>query len=112
MNFDSFGWAELISLSAVIISFVTICVSTFSKSKINTQNDQRMLDKLDNLSGMVKETNDAVKSINKKIDDHSERLAHLEAEMDNAFVRIKRVELTQDNCQACRVSSQKLLQSS
>lgn len=68
-----------------------------------------MLDKLDNLSNVTRETNIDVKEISKKIDDHSERLATLEAKVENAFFRLKRVEDTQDNCQACRMSKDQLL---
>lgn len=112
MNFDSFGWAELISLAAVAISFLTIYTSTKIRSAAEYKSDQQVLDKLNNLESMTKDTNQDVKAINKKIDDHSERLASLEAEMKNAFYRIKRVEDTQDNCQACRSSKEQLSQHS
>lgn len=108
MKFDAFGWTELISLIAVIISFATIILSMKSKMTADTKNDQRVLDKLDNLTNVTKETNDEVKTINKKIDDHAERLATLEAEMKNVFFRVKRVEDTQDHCQACRASKEHL----
>lgn len=108
MGESTFGWSELISLAAVIISFATILLSMKSRSEKETKNDQQVLDKLDSLESMTKETNQDVKMINRKIDDHAERLATLEAEMKNAFFRIKRVEDTQDNCQACRASKQSL----
>lgn len=109
LNENNFGWGELISLIAVIISFVTICISSLSRSKNESKSEQRLIDKLDSLSDIAKETSSEVKSINKKIDDHAERLAHLESNMDSVFRRIKRVEDTQDHCQACRVSKQQLL---
>lgn len=112
MKFDTFGWTELISLAAVIISFVTIFLSIKSKSIVETKKDQQVLDKLDNLTNVTKETNDEVKSINKKIDDHSERLAALEAKMDSTVHRLKRVEDTQDHCQACRISKEQLYKNS
>ena len=108
MGESTFGWSELISLTAVIISFATILLSMKSRSEKETKSDQQVLDKLDSLESMTKETNQDVKMINRKIDDHAERLATLEAEMKNAFFRIKRVEDTQDNCQACRASKQSL----
>ena len=112
MKFDAFGWTELISLIAVIISFATILLSMKTKMTADTKNDQRVLDKLDNLTNVTKETNDEVKSINKKIDDHSERLAALEAKMDSTVHRLKRVEDTQDHCQACRLSKEQLYKDS
>lgn len=105
----TFGWGELISLVAVAISFATICISALSRSKNESKSEQRLIDKLDSLSDIAKETSSEVKSINKKIDDHAERLAHLESNMDSVFRRIKRVEDTQDHCQACRTSKQQLL---
>lgn len=105
---SEFGWSELISLAAVVISFATILMSMKARSVADSKNDQQVLDKLDSLESMTKETNQDVKMINRKIDDHAERLATLEAEMKNAFFRIKRVEDTQDNCQACRASKQSL----
>lgn len=104
----TFGWGELISLVAVVISFSTICISALSRSKNESKSEQRLIDKLDSLSDIAKETSSEVKSINKKIDDHAERLAHLESNMDSVFRRIKRVEDTQDHCQACRASKQQL----
>ena len=104
----TFGWGELISLVAVVISFSTICISALSRSKNETKSEQRLIDKLDSLSDIAKETSSEVKSINRKIDDHAERLAHLESNMDSVFRRIKRVEDTQDHCQACRTSKQLL----
>lgn len=109
LNENIFGWGELTSLIAVIISFATICISSLSRSKNESKNEQRLIDKLDSLSDIAKETSSEVKSINKKIDDHAERLAHLESNMDSVFRRIKRVEDTQDHCQACRASKQQLL---
>ena len=105
---SEFGWSELISLAAVVISFATVLMSLKARSSANSKNDQQVLDKLDSLESTTKETNQDVKMINRKIDDHAERLATLEAEMKNAFFRIKRVEDTQDNCQACRARKQSL----
>ena len=111
-KFDAFGWGELISLIAVIISFATISISIFSRSKANastdTRTEQKMLDKLDRLSDITKETNETVKQMSAKIDDHSERLARLESDMSTAFRRLKRIETTQDHCQACRASKEDL----
>lgn len=105
-KFDTFGWSELISLVAVIVSCVTVCIGVFGRSKNETRNEQRMFDKLDHLSDMSKETNETVKSMNAKIDDHSERLARLESDNETVFRRLKRIEETQDHCQACRLAKQ------
>lgn len=109
-KFDAFGWGELISLIAVIISFVTICVSLYSRSKTDTRNEQKMFDKLDRLSEMSRETNETVKQMSVKIDDHSERLARLESNEQTVFRRLKRIEETQDHCQACRIAKQSFAQ--
>ena len=111
-RFDTFGWGELISFIAVVISFATITTSLFSRSKknaeIDTKNEQKIFDKLDQLSDMTRDTNIAVKEMSKKIDNHAERLARIEADKETIFRRLKRIEETQDHCQACRVAKQSL----
>ena len=109
-RFDTFGWGELISFIAVIISSATITTSLFSRSKknaeIDTKNEQKIFDKLDQLSDMTRDTNIAVKEMSKKIDNHAERLARIEADKETIFRRLKRIEETQDHCQACRAAKQ------
>ena len=109
-RFDTFGWSELISFIAVVISFATITTSLVSRSKknaeIDTKNEQKIFDKLDQLSDMTRDTNIAVKEMSKKIDNHAERLARIEADKETIFRRLKRIEETQDHCQACRVAKQ------
>ena len=111
-RFDTFGWSELISFIAVVISFATITTSLVSRSKknaeIDTKNEQKIFDKLDQLSDMTRDTNIAVKEMSKKIDNHAERLARIEADKETIFRRLKRIEETQDHCQACRVAKQSL----
>lgn len=104
IKMGAFGWGELFSLLAVIISCITVCVSLLTKSKNETRSEQQILDKLDQLSDTSRETNDTVKAMNAKIDDHSERLARLESDNVSVFRRLKRIEETQDKCQACRAA--------
>ena len=99
-----FEWGELFSLLAVIVSFVTISINIFGRSKNETRNEQKMFDKLDRLSDVSRETNETVKAMNAKIDDHAERLARIESDRDTIFRRLKRIENTQDHCQACRIA--------
>lgn len=108
-KFETFDWAELFSLISVVIAFATIYFSTRTRSTAEAQNEQRMFDKLDNLSAMSMETNATVKAMNKKIDDHAERLATLESENATIFRRLERIEDTQDRCQACRVAKQQVV---
>ena len=108
MRFDTFGWGEFISLISVCIAFATICISLFGRSKSETQNEQKMFDKIDHLSELSRETNETVKAMNIKIDDHAERLARLESDNETIFRRLKRIENTQDNCQACRAAKSRM----
>ena len=105
-KFDTFGWSELISFLALLISFATVSIGVFGRSKNETRNEQRMFDKLDRLNEMSRDTNETVKAMNAKIDDHSERLARLESDNETVFRRLKRIEETQDHCQACRLTKQ------
>ena len=108
-EFKTFDWAELFNLASVVISFATIYFSTRTRTTSDAQNEQRMMDKLDSLSVMSKETNMTVKAMNKKIDDHAERLARLESESESVFRRLKRIEDTQDHCQSCRVAKAEMM---
>lgn len=92
MILDEFGWSELISLMAVCISFATICISLFSRSKKDTQNEQRLLDKLDRLNETTHETRDDVRSLTEKIDDYGNRLTKAETDIQSIYRRIGRVE--------------------
>lgn len=108
MSFETFGWGEFISLISVCIAFATICISLFGRSKSETQNEQKMFDKIDHLSEISRETNETVKAMNAKIDNHAERLARLESDKDTIFRRLKRIEETQDHCQACKAAKRDL----
>lgn len=112
MKMGAFQWGELFSLLAVIISCITISINIFGRSKTETRNEQWMRDKLDQLTDMSKDTNETVKSMNTKIDNHAERLARLESDKDTIFRRLKRIEETQDHCQACRIAKQEMLKQS
>lgn len=108
MKMGAFQWGELFSLLAVIISCITISINIFGRSKTETKNEQWMRDKLDQLTDMSKDTNETVKAMNTKIDDHAERLARLESDNETIFRRLKRIENTQDNCQACRLAKSQM----
>lgn len=110
MGMGAFEWGELISLLAVIISLVTVSVNIFGRSKIETRNEQKMYDKLDRVTEISKETNETVKAMSAKIDDHAERLARIESDRDTIFRRLRRIENTQDHCQACRIAKQPIEQ--
>lgn len=92
MDLGKFEWPELISLLAVCISFATICMSIFGKSKNNVQNEQRLLDRLDRLNETTHETRDDVKDLATKIDDYGNRLTKVETDIQSIYRRIGRVE--------------------
>lgn len=96
-KFESFGWGELISLIAVVISFVTICMSIFGHSKQDTRNEQRLLDRLDSLNATTHETRDDVKNLTTKIDDYGNRLTKVETDIQTLYHRVRRIE---DTCDA------------
>ena len=96
-KFESFGWGELISCIAVCISFATICISLFGKSKQDTRQDQKVLDRLDALYGTAHETRDDVKALTAKIDDYGNRLTKAETDIQTLYHRVSRIE---DTCDA------------
>lgn len=95
-KFESFGWGELISCIAVCISFATICISLFGKSKNETRQDQKVLDRLDALYGTTHETRDDVKALTAKIDDYGNRLTKVETDIQTLYRRVGRIENTCD----------------
>lgn len=95
-KFESFGWGELISFIAVCISFATICISLFGKSKNETRQDQKVLDRLDALYGTTHETRDDVKALTTKIDDYGNRLTKVETDVQTLYRRVGRIENTCD----------------
>lgn len=96
-KFESFGWGELISFIAVCISFATICISLFGKSKQDTRQDQKVIDRLDALYGTTHETRDDVKALTTKIDDYGNRLTKAETDIQTLYHRVSRIE---DTCDA------------
>lgn len=95
-KFESFGWGELISCIAVCISFATICINVFGKSKNETRQDQKVLDRLDALYGTTHETRDDVKALTAKIDDYGNRLTKVETDIQTLYRRVGRIENTCD----------------
>ena len=95
-KFESFGWGELISCIAVCISFATICINVFGKSKNETRNEQKVPDRLDALYGTTHETRDDVKALTAKIDDYGNRLTKVETDIQTLYRRVGRIENTCD----------------
>lgn len=95
-KFESFGWGELISCIAVCISFATICINVFGKSKNETRQEQKVLDRLDALYGTTHETRDDVKALTAKIDDYGNRLTKVETDIQTLYRRVGRIENTCD----------------
>ena len=92
LEFDKFGWSELISLASVCIAFATICISTFGKSKNEAQNSQRLIDRLDRLNETTHETRNDIRSLTEKVDDYGNRLTKAETDIQSIYRRIGRVE--------------------
>ena len=97
-----FEWPELISLVAVCISFITICINMFGRSQKDAQQEQKLIDRLDTLTSTTNETRDDVKTLSSKIDDYGNRLTKAETDIQSIYRRVGRIEATQDHCQACR----------
>lgn len=92
MKFDAFGWSEIIGLASVLIAFATICISVFGKSKRETQNDQRLIDRLDMLNETAHETRNDVKNLSDKLDDYGNRITKAETDIQSLYRRIGRLE--------------------
>jgi len=96
-GFDAFGWGELFSMIAVIISFATICVSLFGKSAQNTRNEQRMFDKLDSLGNISDEIKSDVRTVSKQVSSYGVRLGKAETDIQALKDRVDRLETKCDD---------------
>lgn len=96
-EFDTFGWGELFSMVAVIISFVTICVSLYGRSKNDTRKEQELIDKIDILNNTSNETRDDVKKLTNEITDYGNRLTKVESDINTIYRRVSRIEKVLDS---------------
>lgn len=83
----SIGEAMSVLSAAVVI--VTFFIGRVSVSKTSSAKEQRTEDKLDSLCGDTSE-------INRKLDDHGERLTKVEQQVITLFNRLDRVEKNYD----------------
>ena len=90
----SIGEATSVLSAAVVI--VTFFIGRVSVSKTSSAKEQLTEDKLDSLCGDTSEIKDGVKEINRKLDDHGERLTKVEQQVITLFNRLDRVEKNYD----------------
>lgn len=90
----SIGEATSVLSAAIVIA--TFFIGRVSVSKTSSAKEQWTEDKLDSLCGDTSEIKDGVKEINRKLDDHGERLTKVEQQVITLFNRLDRVEKNYD----------------
>ena len=87
VTFDQF-----IALASCIVAVVSLVVGFARSSKAAHMSDQRTQDKLDSIGSIVGDTRDTVRELDRKIDDHGQRLAKAESDISGIQHRLDRIE--------------------
>lgn len=90
-------WGELSSIASLVVVALTFVLGRVSASRIGAADKQRTQDKLDRIADDLVELKDGVRQIDRKLDDHGERLTVLEQQVRTLFNRVNRIE---GNCDA------------
>lgn len=85
-------WGELSSLVSLAVVALTFVLGRVSASRSGAADRQRTLDKLDRIADDLVELKGGVRQINRKLDDHGERLTVLEQQVRTLFNRVERLE--------------------
>ena len=90
---------QIVALGGLIVAAISLTAGLWRSSRGEAARDQLVNDKLDRMGEVGRETRDAVREMSAKLDDHSQRLARVENDVENIYHRLSRVE---DACDARR----------
>lgn len=88
---------EVTAVISASIAVATFLIGRLTAMKEGVADKARMGDRLDRIWGACSDTCDAVREMSRKLDDHSERLARVEQQVQALTTRVERDE---DNCDA------------
>ena len=83
---------DLVSLGSLAVAAIALIVGFIQRGKSATARDQRIEDKLDNQSSMVRDVKTTVDKLDGKMDNHAERIAKIESDQINIYKRLDRIE--------------------
>lgn len=83
---------EAIALGSLLVAVVSLLSSRAKDTKADAARHQLVDDKLDRNNELARETRDAVRDIERKLDDHAQRLVKVESDIDTLYRRVGRIE--------------------
>lgn len=83
---------EIIALGSLVVAAIALLSSRVKDTKADAARHQLVDDKLDRNNELARETRDAVRDIERKLDDHAQRLVKVEADIDTLYRRVGRIE--------------------
>lgn len=84
--------SQLVALGSLAVAAIALIVGFVQRGKADVSRDQQIVDKLDTQSELMREMKSTVDKLDGKLDNHSERITKIEAEQDNIYRRLDRIE--------------------
>lgn len=83
---------EAIALGSLLVAVISLLSSRAKDTRATAARHQLVDDKLDRNNELARETRDAVRDIERKLDDHAQRLVKVESDIDTLYRRVSRIE--------------------
>jgi len=82
----------IVPVLSVLVAALALAYSLLRDRKSDISSSQAIRDKLDYISDNTRDTREDVRALDRKLDNHAERLAKVEAEVDSHEKIIQRIE--------------------
>lgn len=83
---------EWVALGSLAVAAISMVVGFFRDNKREAARDQKLEDKLDSQSEVMRDVKTTVDKLDGKMDNHAERIARIESEQGNIYRRLDRIE--------------------
>lgn len=83
---------EVIAAISAIVAALALLLNFSRERKSNVMDSQTVRDKLDYISDTARDTREDVRALDRKLDDHTSRIAKVEAHVEAQDKRIQRLE--------------------
>lgn len=89
--------ADAVAIGSLAVAALTLVISLVRGTRGDAARAQLVDDKLDRISEMGEETRDTVREVDRKLGNHSVRIARLEEQVTTLFGRVERMERNCDD---------------
>ena len=86
---------QVTTIISLLIAAASLFFAYYKSKATALEGTQAIRDKLDNIGDNVRDTRDDVRQLNRKIDNHGERLVKLEAMLESHEKRLTHIEQKQ-----------------